>query len=730
MASSELTPMLEGNRSMDTKMMNPSQRKRAVGIGGFLALLLFVAAASASAETLLMPNRDVLMGASEVVWGVTTLTNGTSTYTIEFGDGSPNATGTVTDRSYIAVLHTFATSGTFTVKLTVVDGATTEVGTTVVRSFDASLISASDLRGLNINRTIQDGLRWLWTAQTNRAANFPLGDKTSWRGTGGGGDDHAFSSLVVLAFENHGYHVPSTDAPATGLYEKYIVQRGLNFVADQFFQQALNVQTAGDPCVGGVGPAPCVGLYNNEQPGYGTAIAALPLAASTALGRHVPAGIGANNAFFVAGKTLGEVLQRVMNTVAWGQNDGTCVGRGGWIYGFSSGFCQQSDGSTVGWDVFALLDAAAVGIVEPAFVKAEFDGFALPQGLNNATAGVYDGTFDYRADNNPASSNLPNVARAGIGGQGLFYVGAAGGDSRVAAAKAFIASRWGGLTPGGDYTGTCGFNFQNKGCAYAMLNVFKFLKLYGVTTLSGVGDWYADYQDFLVANQTDTSTAASTDAGGSWSGGAGKIAMSFSCCDNANEANAAIAELILSPVALVAPDPTKFSTVGLSPKTATNPPGTSHTVTAKAESASGAPVPGVTIDFKVITGPNAGKTGSDITDANGEATFTYLDTSSPPYPKTDEIQAYIGTTLSSNVVTKTWATSSTKCDADADGDVDSDDLALIRAANGMKKVPATDPRDGNGDGKITVADVRYCTLRCTRASCATEEEVASGPNVQ
>ena len=26
--------------------------------------------------------------------------------------------------------------------------------------------------------------------------------------------------------------------------------------------------------------------------------------------------------------------------------------------------------------------------------------------------------------------------------------------------------------------------------------------------------------------------------------------------------------------------------------------------------------------------------------------------------------------------------------------------------------------DKNGDGKITIYDVRYCTLRCTRASCA------------
>lgn len=59
----------------------------------------------------------------------------------------------------------------------------------------------------------------------------------------------------------------------------------------------------------------------------------------------------------------------------------------------------------------------------------------------------------------------------------------------------------------------------------------------------------------------------------------------------------------------------------------------------------------------------------------------------------------------------------TSCDIDRDGDVDSGDLAVIRA--GIGQAPAGgDPRDANGDGKITINDVRYCTLRCTRASCA------------
>jgi hypothetical protein len=63
------------------------------------------------------------------------------------------------------------------------------------------------------------------------------------------------------------------------------------------------------------------------------------------------------------------------------------------------------------------------------------------------------------------------------------------------------------------------------------------------------------------------------------------------------------------------------------------------------------------------------------------------------------------------------AAQTTSCDVDRDGDVDINDINLIRAAIGQTPA-ANDPRDANGDGRITINDVRYCTLRCTRASCA------------
>lgn len=58
-----------------------------------------------------------------------------------------------------------------------------------------------------------------------------------------------------------------------------------------------------------------------------------------------------------------------------------------------------------------------------------------------------------------------------------------------------------------------------------------------------------------------------------------------------------------------------------------------------------------------------------------------------------------------------------KCDVDGDGDVDTADLEAIRLKIGT--VPAeNDPRDANSDGKITIADVRSCSQRCTKANCA------------
>jgi hypothetical protein len=59
-------------------------------------------------------------------------------------------------------------------------------------------------------------------------------------------------------------------------------------------------------------------------------------------------------------------------------------------------------------------------------------------------------------------------------------------------------------------------------------------------------------------------------------------------------------------------------------------------------------------------------------------------------------------------------------DLTGDGDVDRDDLNVIIAARNQPTSGANDPRDLDGDGKITALDARKIVLLCTRPRCATE----------
>jgi hypothetical protein len=148
----------------------------------------------------------------------------------------------------------------------------------------------------------------------------------------------------------------------------------------------------------------------------------------------------------------------------------------------------------------------------------------------------------------------------------------------------------------------------------------------------------------------------------------------------------------------------------LAPKAASHPVNTQQCVNATLRDQNGVAVPSVRVDFSV-TGANA-KTGFVNAAANGVAQFCYVGANGG----LDTIVASVGT-LNDNA-TKTWTTSMA-CDVDRDGDIDQNDISLIRNAIGQVPV-ANDPRDANADGKITINDVRACTLKCTRASCAAE----------
>ena len=94
------------------------------------------------------------------------------------------------------------------------------------------------------------------------------------------------------------------------------------------------------------------------------------------------------------------------------------------------------------------------------------------------------------------------------------------------------------------------------------------------------------------------------------------------------------------------------ATLTLSPPSQTDAVGSNATVTADFSSC-GTPLQGAVVDFTVVSGPNAGVSGSDTVDASGNATFTYGSTQ----VGTDTVLATVTNgagTIFSNSVSVTW----------------------------------------------------------------------------
>lgn len=111
----------------------------------------------------------------------------------------------------------------------------------------------------------------------------------------------------------------------------------------------------------------------------------------------------------------------------------------------------------------------------------------------------------------------------------------------------------------------------------------------------------------------------------------------------------------------------------LTPATATNPVGTTHTVTATVTDTNGDPVQGVIVRFSV--GGSVTRTGQCTTNSAGQCSFTY---SGPAQPGTDLINAF--------------------ADTDASSTADSGEPAAV--ANKQWVLPASTSGKATGSGQI------------------------------
>jgi hypothetical protein len=105
--------------------------------------------------------------------------------------------------------------------------------------------------------------------------------------------------------------------------------------------------------------------------------------------------------------------------------------------------------------------------------------------------------------------------------------------------------------------------------------------------------------------------------------------------------------------------PCRGSLLSLAPSTQTHGVGTMATVTAtftnvcNPPSQPNQPLQNVSVQFQVLSGPNAGRTGTGITDVNGQATFTYTGAVAGTDTLHASVTNFIGT-LTSNQVTVRW----------------------------------------------------------------------------
>jgi hypothetical protein len=297
--------------------------------------------------------------ASESIYLKGTVTNLTAghnyTWTWDFGDGTPVATGAVTDPYVIQAAHTYAgaVGQLFTASLSVQDNGTGEKGT----GFYFVQMRAKTLQ-VEVNVAIDQGLWYLHKTMARSADGQGL--KGQWNSGNAASGWAAIWALNVNAFESNG-HLETGD-PNNPYTET--VQRGLRRLMDYLTCQAIALQTNPEGTFNPDGNGNGLGCYENQ--GYQIYQGGPLIDAIVASG--TPNMIATSGGANIIGRTYKAIVQDMVDYFAYCQYDsGTAAG--GWRYGCN----EYPDNSACQW--------AAIGMI-PA--EREW-GIMVPQALKLAT---------------------------------------------------------------------------------------------------------------------------------------------------------------------------------------------------------------------------------------------------------------------------------------------------------------------------------------------------------
>ena len=344
------------------RKINLSHKMRPLA-GAAFALLLLGAGSSALADPVvssvpwvatnpLIPH-DIFSGESTRLKGTASdVDAGTLTYTWDFGDGSPVASGTVTNQYVVEANHTYTgvTGTVITATLTVKNGSTNKTGSAnyFVQIQDKNLDS-------EVNVAIDEGLWYLHKTQTKLTiSGLPGG---YWPGSGVGNTTPSNTGQNVSAFLVNG-HLPngSADNPYTET-----VQRGMRRMFNTLGITPSIPSTETNP----------EGTFNPDANGNGCAVFASaggnPFYQSGMVMDAIVASGLQNEVVDVAPFTItncsgpgqtnngswtyADVVQDYTDYLSWCQYDG--VQGGGWRYS-----CESfPDGSVVQWAAVGLIAA-------------------------------------------------------------------------------------------------------------------------------------------------------------------------------------------------------------------------------------------------------------------------------------------------------------------------------------------------------------------------------------
>lgn len=402
------------------------------------------------------------------------------TYEWDFGDGSPAASGWVTDPYVIEAWHTYTGSvgDLFIAVLTVTD-------LDGLSGSDQYLVEIKDGADLTVqvNVAIDEGL-WRLHKDMDRGT---FSDGTIMGILPYGWNSISATGAGTEAFEIHG-SLPSGDLSQDPYVET--VQRGLNYMLSELY----SFPVTGDPDANGNG----IGLRSHGHETYSSGISLMAISSS-----GCPGCIAAADEVNVLGRSYEDIAQDMVDGFAYCQTDPSQgVYRGGWRYDCNSG---DSDNSVSQWPVIGMESAEVnFGSTVPLFVKDELNLW-IDYIQNDVDGDWEDGGSGYTDP-----WDWVNIAKTGGLLAEMKFAGDTTTSTRVQDAVDFIDRKW-----DGDWE-----HFPNS--YYAFYSVMKGFRLLGIETINPINDptgfdWYGDpvrgYAQHIVGDQSSDGAWY----GGSWS---------------------------------------------------------------------------------------------------------------------------------------------------------------------------------------------------------------------